>query len=271
MKIGLIGAQNSHARHFCETINKNQLWEGFSICYIYGEDDPAECQRLCDDFGLIECKSEEEVIEKSEGVVITYRKGSKHYAPTINALKAGKLVFNDKPFCTDMKETEDIIRYAQEKDRLLTGGSNLKGLPELAAIRDSIVPGSVVTISFAADSNSEYDGFWFYGIHAAELCLTLCGYDFTSVQAFNNNDVVVAQVTYPDKHCTLVTAPQSADLVISVTDKDRTVCHRVPLNYQSVGPEEFVTMAKTKKIPWKYEHFLKSIKLVSEIIQSAQL
>lgn len=271
MIIGLIGAQNSHARHFCETINKKRLWADVSIRYVYGADDPAECRRLCDEFGLKECGSEEEVIEKSDGVVITYRKGSLHYEPAIKALKAGKAVFNDKPFCTDVKKAEEIIRYAQENGLLLTGGTNLKGLPELSEIRESIRPGSVVTISFAADPASEYDGYWFYGIHAAELCLTLCGYDFTDVQAFRNDGAVVSQVAYPDKLCMLVTTPYSHDLVISVSNGGKTVIHRVPLSYQSVGPQEFVTMAKTGNIPWKYQHFLKSVELVSRIVQSAQL
>ena len=32
--VGLIGAQNSHAKHFCETINKKRLWDDVSIRYI---------------------------------------------------------------------------------------------------------------------------------------------------------------------------------------------------------------------------------------------
>ncbi|MCL2772692.1 MAG: Gfo/Idh/MocA family oxidoreductase [Oscillospiraceae bacterium] len=109
MKIGLIGAQNSHSRHFCETINKNKKFDDAVISYIYGGDDPAECRKLCADYRLEECSSEEELIEKSDAVVITYRKGSIHYKPAINALKAGKPLFNDKPFVTDSREAKEII------------------------------------------------------------------------------------------------------------------------------------------------------------------
>ncbi|NLY69918.1 MAG: hypothetical protein GX067_09040, partial [Clostridiales bacterium] len=69
--VGLIGAQNSHAKHFCETINKKRLWDDVSIRYIYGADDPAQCKNLCDEYGLAECASEDEVIEKCDGVIVT--------------------------------------------------------------------------------------------------------------------------------------------------------------------------------------------------------
>lgn len=269
--VGLVGAQNSHAKHFCETINKKRLWDDVSIRYIYGADDPAQCKNLCREYSLAECASEDEVIEKCDGVIVTYRKGSLHFEPVMKALKAGKFVFNDKPFSTDPKDAKEIIRYAEEKGVPITGGSNLKSLPELSKIRESIKEGSVVTISFAADPDSEYDGYWFYGIHAAEICVALCGCDFTSVNAYKSGNVVVTHVAYPDKSCVLVTAPSSYDLVVSVSDKDKTVCHKIPLNYQDVGPEEFVNMARTGKAPWNYSHHIKSVELVSKIIESAQL
>ena len=262
MDIGLIGAQNSHARHFCNAIK---------IRYIYGADDPAECARLCADFGLTECASEEEVIAKSDAVAVTYRKGSEHYAPVMKALRAGKPVFNDKPFACDLRQAEEIAALAREKNVPLTGGTSLKGLPELPAIQESIGPDSTVVISFAADAASEYDGYWFYGMHAAELCVQLCGGDFQSVRAFENRGVVVSHVAYPDKLCMLVTAPQSGGLKISVINSGQTVCYDIPLNYQDVGPAEFVSMAETGQPPRAYSHYTKAVELVGRIIETAGL
>ena len=263
MNIGLIGAENSHARHFCNAID--------DIRYIYGADDPAECARLCDEFKLTQCASEDEVIAKSDAVVVTYRKGSEHYTPVMKAIRAGKPVFNDKPFAANLREAEEIAALARELNVPLTGGTNLKGLPELPAIRETVVPGSVVTISFAADPASEYGGYWFYGIHAAELCLLLCGQDFKFVQAFENHGVVVTNVNYSDRLCMLVTAPQSGALKISVTNNGKTICYDIPLNYQDVGPGEFMAMARTGRPPRDYAHYTRAVELVSGIIESAKL
>jgi predicted dehydrogenase len=271
MKIGLIGAQNSHSRHFCEAINKNKKFDDAIISYIYGEDDPAECKRLCEDYGITECLSEEEVIEKSDAVVITYRKGSIHYKPAINALKAGKPLFNDKPFAADLREAEEIVSLAKQQGVPLTGGSNLKSLSGLEEIKKEIIPGSVTVISFAADPASEYDGYWFYGIHAVEVCLEICGFDFISVESFKSNNVVVTNVAYSDKTCVLVTAPQMNDLVISTSNGGKTICRNIPMNYEDVGPGELVDMAKTGKPPRDYAHYVKAVELTGKIIETAGL
>ena len=271
MKIGLIGAQNSHSRHFCEAINKSGKFGDAAISYIYGGDDEAICKKLCEEFDITECVSEEEVIEKSDAIVVTYRKGSVHYSPVVKAIKAGKPIFNDKPFVTNVAEAEEIVALAKELNVPITGGTNLKALPELSAIKKSISPGSTTVISFAAYPASEYDGYWFYGCHAAEICLELCGLDFISVQSFKNNSVVVTNVIYPDKTCILVTAPQSTGLMISVSNSETTVCYDVPMNYESVGPEEFVKMARTGEMPRDYAFYVKAVELVSKIIDTANL
>ena len=271
MKIGLIGAQNSHSRNFCEAINKKRPWEDVSISYIYGGDDPAISKNLCDEFGLIDCSGEDEVIEKSDAIVITYRKGSIHYQPAINTIKAGKPLFNDKPFVTNICEAKEIINLAKEKGVLLTGGSSLKSLPDLEKIKESIISGSTVAISFSADPLSEYDGYWFYGIHAVELCITLCGLDFIDVRAFNNNNVVITNVAYADKLCILATSPQSNNLTISVSNNGKTICHHVPMNFQDVGPTEFVNMIKDKKSPRDYDYYIKAVELTEKIIETGGL
>jgi predicted dehydrogenase len=269
MKIGLIGAQNSHSRDFCEAVNKKRKYDGAVISYIYGGDDPAACKRLCEDYKLIECASEEQVIEKSDAVVITYRRGSGHYKPAVNALKAGKPVFNDKPFTVNLEEAREIAALARELNVPLTGGSSLKNLPGLEQIKKSVTPGSLTVISFAADPGSEYDGYWFYGIHAAELCLTLCGLDFISASAINNNGVIITSVAYPDKTCVLVTSPDSRSLTVSVTNGGQTACHAVPMNYQDAGPEELINMAKTGKPPRGYDFYVKSVELTGRICETA--
>jgi len=270
MNIGLIGAENSHARHFCKAINGGH-WPGVKIRYVYGADDPKECARLCEDFNLEECGSEAELIAWSDAVVVTYRKGSEHYMPVMAALKAGKPVFNDKPFATDLREAREIAALAEALGVPLTGGTSLKGLPALPAIRDSIGPGSTVVISFAADPASPYDGYWFYGVHAAELCLVLCGEEFTSVKSFENRGLVVSHVAYPDKLCILATAPQSGGLHVSVTNDGVTACHEIPLNYQDVGPAEFVAMAQSGKPPRGYSHYIRAVELVEGIVETARL
>ena len=267
MKIGLIGAQNSHSKGFCEAINKKRLWADVTIGFIYGADDPQQAKELCDEFGLLECASEEELIEKSDAAAITYRKGSKHHRAAIKVLEAGKPLFVDKPFTADVNEAKEIVALAAEHGLLLTGGSGCKYAPEIAEMKKSITPGSMVVISYAADPASEYDGYWFYGIHSAEVCLELCGSDYISVHSFKNGDVVVSHVVYADKVCVLVTEPKAYNLTVSVSGAGKTISQPIPY-YPDAPAAEFINMAKNKIPPRDYEFYVKSVELTGKIIES---
>jgi predicted dehydrogenase len=271
MNIGLIGAENSHARHFCKVINGEKPDPGFSITNIYGADNPKEAEALSSEFGLSLSKSEDEVIEKSDAVAITYRKGSLHYVPAMKVLRAGKPLFNDKPFAASAKEAREIVNYAQKHGILLTGGSSVKSLPGLKAAAAKIRNGTSVILSYAADPKSEYDGYRFYGVHSVEMCLALFGTEYLSVDAFRNGNVVVSVIRYAENQCTLVTSPDSAEIWLSFQD-DSGVSHKnIPMDYQSICPKEFITMLKKGKPPREYQWYVKATEILDKIIKSAGL
>jgi len=268
MKIGIIGAENSHTEHFCRVINDQNQFPGHRVAYLFGADAPEIADRLAGQYGLILCQSEDELIEKADGVVITYRRGSAHFEPAMKALREGKPLFNDKPFAVSNEEAEALIDYAQEHKSLLCGGSNLKGLPGLAGLTKQMGPGKTAVVSFGGDINSPYDGYWFYGIHSAELCICLCGEDFLSVDSFRNGTGVISVVHYADRSCIISTNPDNADLHISITGPAGTVHQHLPLQYQSVGPAEFIHMVETGRLPRSLSHYSSATRLVCAIIDS---
>ena len=268
MKIGIIGTQNSHTTHFCMALNEQKLYEGAYVAYVYGGDDPEQAKKLAEQYGVEICASEEELIEKADAVAITYRKGSAHFEPALKALKSKKPLFNDKPFAVSVEQCRQLTDLARENNLLLTGGSNLKGMPGLLAVKEQVKPGSTVTISFAADCTSEYDGYWFYGVHSAEMCIALCGEDYTSVTSFKNGTSIVTVVTYADKQCILCNGLDSYAIKIAVTNEGKTSYHQVALDYQAVGPLELAAMASSGQLPRPLSHYDKTVELVSCIIES---
>ncbi|MDR1061499.1 MAG: Gfo/Idh/MocA family oxidoreductase [Clostridiales bacterium] len=271
MKIGLIGAQNSHSRHFCEVFNKDMRHAGHSIAYLYGGDDPGEAAKLCEGYGVIACGSEDEAIERSDAIAITYRNGADHHAPAMKALRAGKPLFNDKPFAASAREAREIVDYAGGRGLLLTGGSSIKSLPGIAPIAATVGPGSTVVVSFAADIDSEYGGYRFYGAHSAETALALCGEGFLSVSAMRNSGAVISTVHYADRQCIIVTAPQLGDLAVSVTNGRRTERYNVEKSYQSICPDEFAKMLDSGEVPRGYGFYLRAAELLDGIVESAGL
>jgi len=188
----------------------------------------------------------------------------------MKALRAGKAVFNDKPFTTDPAKAQEIADYAAKNHLLITGGSGLKNIKDLDAIAAKIGPGSTVVVSYAADTSSDYQGYWFYGIHAVELAMTLCGRDYKSVSSFKNGTMVVSSVAYADKSCIIATSPGAWEIIVSITNGGKTKKLVRPQDYNVAEVDEFIDMLKTKKAPRDYGFYVDSIRLLGDIIASAK-
>ncbi len=268
MDVGVLGAQNSHTEHFFQVLNAEKACGGARVAWLFGPDDPDRAAELAARFGARLCESEDELIARSDAVAVTYRAGSRHGGPAMKVLRAGKPLFNDKPFAADPAVCREITGYARAHGLPVTGGSSLKLLPELAELKTAVTAGSAVMISFAADADSEYDGYWFYGIHAAELCVELCGPDFTGVHAVRNGGSVSAVISYPDRLCLICTAPDAYDLKLSVTNGGRTLSCRPDLSYRSAGPAEFVEMVRTGRLPRELTFYEKAVELTDRVIRS---
>ena len=271
MVIGLIGAQNSHAAHFLKAINGEKLFDGVSVGFIYGGDDPATAARLTAEYGLKECPDEKTVIKNSDAVAITYRRGSLHHNAAMKVLCARKPVFIDKPFTSDEREAQEIVEYASRNGLLICGGSNTKGLRGVADVSEKIKPGDTVVISYCANPEDEYDGYWFYGIHSVEVCLELLGLNYNAVSAVCNGGTVVSTISYPDNTCVLITAPEVHSLDITVFDKNVGTHYPIELDYQSIGPCDLIDMVRSGKPPREYDFYAASVRLLNEIICQAGL
>ena len=271
MKIGLIGAENSHTVGFCEAVVKNKKYPGYEITHVYGADSPAACEKLIANYGLKECASEEEIIGLCDVLVITYRKGSRHYEAAMKALKAGKPIYNDKPFTTCSGQAKEITDYASKNNILLCGGSTIKGNKGLAPLAGKIKPGSTVVISYSADPESEYDGFWFYGIHSVETCIKLLGQDFKSVSAYRAGKSVIANVSYGDIKCVIINAPDGSGPYVSIMSGDSAETFKLPSDDEPVAANELVGMLETGKPPYDYSFYVAATKLMEEIYASAKL
>ncbi|MBQ0111085.1 MAG: Gfo/Idh/MocA family oxidoreductase, partial [Oscillospiraceae bacterium] len=270
MKIGVIGAENPHSIHFCMEVNGANKYPGVKIAYLYGADAPEMAKELSEKYDIELCDSEEEVIEKSDGVVITYRCGSRHFEPAMKVLKAKKPLYNDKPFTCDLKQCLELTDYARNNSVLVAGGSTLKSLPELSKAAQYVKSGSTAVVSYAANWERELDGYWFYGMHGIEVCIQLCGEDFKSVNSFKNGNTIVTTITYDDKTCILCNSPDMHDLKISVANGTDINTVDVLQNHESIGPAEFVKMLQTKKMPRALTHYEKSVELASKIIESVE-
>ena len=142
---------------------------------------------------------------------------------------------------------------------------------DIKRLKETIQPGSDITISFAADPGSPYDGYWFYGIHLAELCVELMGEGFTSVAATRNGSRVKAEVNYATGKAQLVTSPDKEELTITVCRDGIETRHDIRMQYESIGPDELAAMLASGKPPRAYSSYAAAVRLLADIIRAAGL
>lgn len=205
-KLGIIGSDNSHAEVFSKLANLEEGVNGMRIedvqvTHIYGAD--AERTKEVAEKGRIpnivtRC---EEMLGSVDGVLCVWRHGSKHLHDTLPFLKAGLPAFVDKPLASSVADAAQLIDTAEKAGVGFTSFSTLRYAKPTVDFIASL-PGAVGTpvsgISTGpADLESEYDGVFFYGIHAVELMNATFGYGCESVWATAHHHNAVAVCKFP--------------------------------------------------------------------------
>ena len=211
IRIGLIGTQSMHAWAFAQTCNVpdengiTQIPEA-KVEIVYGVDDTQAHieQTLKKGNILMQASTIDELYQNSDAVMILQRIGSEHTPYACDLIRRGIPVFIDKPVCSTMEDIDLLTEAAALSTATVCGGSGLKYTKQIVMLKAKIEAGEYGdirsgTIVYSADTESPYDGMFFYLPHAVEMMLELFGYDPVSVKttvlAHNNFTVCVKYET----------------------------------------------------------------------------
>lgn len=203
-RIGIIGAENSHAMGFARIFNmRPELAGEFSDMRVVGVAGhyPDANREVFEKCGLeFIAERPEDMLGRVDAVMVTARDGKYHARFARPFIEAGLPAFIDKPFTSDPAEALELARLAKEKGVPLCGGSSLKLIDDVAELRYMVknagdkLRGGDVTAPVSMEN--EYGGFWFYSAHLAEICLEAFGWDPKWVWASRNPGGVTAVVGY---------------------------------------------------------------------------
>ncbi len=199
-RIGVIGAENSHAKKFATLFRDEPCFADMKIVAVGGHY-PDKNQQLCEDFG-IDCLVDkpEEMIGKVDAVIITARDGIYHAGFGRPFIEAGIPMFMDKPFTVDPVEAVELVREAKKRGVPMVGGSTIRCSYDTMMLANEVkakgadVKGGTVAAPIMMDS--PYSGFFFYASHLTEASLKIFGYDPKTVTAFRKGNDVTAYVEY---------------------------------------------------------------------------
>lgn len=270
-KIGCIGYAGRHGEFFSKVFNHDKLFPGYSFSYMFGNDEYLSLEEKQRRFYGIEqyCDSLEELINKSDAIMILTIPGESHLPYALRIIESGKPVFVDKPFSTTFEDAQTIVNAAQKHHVPLFGGSTLRHLKKLDEIRELLKTEEFpfISITYRADPESPLGLYHYYASHIAEICMSLCGTDYKEISVTRNGKNVCTTIKYKHQTVILMTTLNTELVNIHLIGKHS---YSFDLNQDQCyiyGAEKFVHMIETGIPPVPYEEYCHSVKLIQDITQ----
>ena len=185
LKIGMVGAENSHTLAIAKVLNVDKRLRGVRATHVWGE--TRRYAREAAEAGQIPriVTRPEEMIGEVDAIVVDHRHGKFHLPAAIPFLETRVPMFIDKPFCCRRAEGRRFLARARELEVPVCSFSTLpkqQAFRDLKRISATLGPIHTVISTGPCDIRSKWGGIFFYGIHQVDLILRLVGYDFYRVQ-----------------------------------------------------------------------------------------
>ncbi len=276
IRIGIIGAENSHTIGYGRTFNIEKNFPGVEVLYVWGETD--EFARVAAEKGAIPniVKDPNDMLGKIDALIVDHRHAKYHLPPALPFIKARIPTFIDKPFCYRVAEGKEFLATAREYGTPVSSYSTSAHNAATFDIRDQVKDMQNITYIITAgpcDIESEWGGVFFYGVHTVERLMCIFGEDITEVK-----------ITRKDPHTTAALSFASGLFATAmfikkgyygwplevITDKGLVKLEsRVERGEgENLAYADMVTMFRTGKEPRSHESILKSVAILEALEKS---
>lgn len=199
MKLGIVGAENSHTAAIAKLMNVEKAIRGFSVTHVWGE--TGAFAKAAAEAGHIPdiVKKPEDMIGQVDCIMIDHRHGKNHVPAAIKFVEAKLPVFVDKPLSDSLASAKKLLALRAKKKVAVTTMSALPHQDSTAKVRKALKKlGDVKSVNLCGpgDYKSKYGGIFFYGIHQVGLMTSLFGTDPKSVSVVKNGGSCTAVVGY---------------------------------------------------------------------------
>ena len=142
MRIGLAGANSSHAEDFLRVFNSEGRYSPFRLTAVC-DADAARVAALRSAFpDLQEFESAEALVGACDAVIVCDRDGRQHRDHALPALQAGKPAFVNKPLAGSVADADVMVEAAAVSGAALLSASALRWQPQVQELRAQFESGS---------------------------------------------------------------------------------------------------------------------------------
>lgn len=213
LKIAVIGLDTSHAPLFAELLNNPDHphhVRGGKVTAAYPGGSPdfelsigrvdKFTAEVRDNSGVPIVQSIQEAAENADAILLLSVDGRVHLEQFRQIVPYGKPVFIDKPFAVTTRDAKAIYGLAQEHGIPLMSCSSVRWSEGLGRALDSADQGNIIGVDTYGpmELQSTQPGFYWYGIHAADMLYRSMGKGCKEVTVTTNADHDLAVGVWED-------------------------------------------------------------------------
>ena len=275
LRIGIVGAENSHALAVSKTINVDRKIPGARVVALWGEK-PAFARKTADDGDIPRIvKDPADMVGLIDVVMIDHRHGKHHLPAARPFLKARIPMFIDKPFSCSLAEARRFLREARSRRVPVTSFSALRfyqGFLDLKRGLKNHGALNAVALMGPCDIRSKYGGITFYGVHQVEVLLDAFGLDVREVNVSRAGENAVAFLSFRSGLlATLHFIKGGTHKFHALLSGEKIDSHHL----LDPGPDPYLAptrtwtkMARTGKMPYSFEELLAPVAVLEALDRS---
>lgn len=275
IRIGIIGAENSHTRGFGKLFNFDKAFPGVQVDYVWGETE-AFAKDAMERGGIPNMvKDPKEMLGKIDALIVDHRHAKYHLEAATPFVEAGIPTFVDKPFCYRLEEGKAFLAMAREVGTPVTSYSSIahsEATFDMKAQLKELGPINQLVRSGPVDLNSKYGGVFFYGVHIVQPLLYLFDEDIVKVRINRNGqnsgaslvfqNGMLASLVFTTKNYGWQTFVETEAGIVEL--KSRVEAQKPAKNYT-----DMVHMFQTGEEPRSHESILKCVAVLKALERSA--
>ncbi len=275
IRVGIIGAENSHSVNFGKMFNIDHKFPGVEVTHIWGETD--EFARKTAEAGKIPniVKEQKEMLGKIDALIVDHRHAKYHLEAATPFVKAGIPTFVDKPFCYRVDEGKKFLEMAREVGTPVTSFSSIAQSVCTYDIREQVKYMGEINhvVRFGPlDLDSPYGGVFFYGVHLLQPLMVMFGEDIQRVKITRDGKKGSASLVFKSGlYATLIFKNLAYGWETFVETKTGLVelKSRVPETDPIKIYTDIVEMFRTRVEPRSHESILTEIAILEALERSA--
>lgn len=275
VRIGIIGAENSHTIGYGQLFNVEKKFPGVEVRYVWGEKEEF-ARKAMKEGNIPEMVTDPlSMMGKIDALIVDHRHGKYHLEAAGPFVKAGIPTFIDKPFCYRVAEGKAFLSMAEKAGTPISSYSSNAQNNTTFDIKEqipSLGEFTHIVCNGPADLDSEYGGIFFYGIHVVQPLMYIFGEDIKKVRITRNGKSATASLVFGNgRLATAIFRNLSYGWQTFIETKDGLI--ELKSRVEEVNPGrnyvDMVNMFRTGKEPISHQSILSPIAVLEALEKSA--